>query len=104
MLDPETQARISQLEAKIASLESRLSEKLDKTELDSFTIKQGQRVSVSGTGRNISISADDQTGNGAAAAGDGSGGDDSFKEGYWKPFTDCDGDSFESWVREFTPP
>lgn len=105
MPDPDTAALIRRLEERIASLETKLAAKLDRTEFDSLTIKQGQRINISGQGKNITITATDQN-SGAAGAGDGSspGGDDSYKEGSWQSFTDCDGDSFDVWTRDFTPP
>lgn len=73
-LDPEVQSLISGMQAQIASLTSQLAAKLDKATFDGFAIKPGQRVTVSGTGSNQTISANDQNSNGADGSGSSGGG------------------------------
>lgn len=65
--DPETMALINGLKAQLHALEAALRSKLDASALDNFVIHQGQRVTISGQGRNITISANDQSGGGGAA-------------------------------------
>lgn len=91
-LTPEDR-QAKEAEAKMRSIATAAAE----AAIRSLTIQNGQNVTISGSGRNITIGANlvdpnAQNGQGGAAAG------------IWQSMTDCDGNTFDVWVRNIQPP
>lgn len=66
--------------------------------MSGFKIQSGQNMNFSGTGFSITGACTLQLPN-AQQGGSGVGGD-----GVWTDFTDCDGNTFQVWTRNFVAP
>lgn len=88
----------SRVAALMASAEQRMATRVDQQiqqKLSQFTIQSGQGVQVSGSGEAITVALAGTSNAGASVSGGGTPGN-----GYWKEYTDCDGDTKFHWVMD----